>query len=336
MTGVSPVLPGETLHKMPLVFDYGKMFDYYTFLISSQTFEWRNIGNFFEGAQIDYFWNKDIGNAPQIHDIGTDDRFIIGEWQNALKETGNKHFLGVLQTYANHYPYFTRKKTANLLNRYHRSITYVDSIVAEIFNTLGKEQLLENTVVIFTSDHGEAFREHGYYGHIRTYYDEESAIPLWIYIPQKIQKYFGEEIINLRQNTTKNVSNLDLVPTIIDILNIKNLPETISENLLGSSLFEPIDHNRSIYLLNNNEVSNYRIFLSVGLLKGDYKYLFIKDGRGSREALYNLAEDPGEKNNLINKYPYKIQKIYRELSTFNAPRKILESVKNGKRIDFHN
>jgi glucan phosphoethanolaminetransferase (alkaline phosphatase superfamily) len=336
MTGVSPVLPGETLHKMPLVFDYGKMFDYYTFLISSQTFEWRNIGNFFEGAQIDYFWNKDIGNAPQIHDIGTDDRFIIGEWQNALKETGNKHFLGVLQTYANHYPYFTRKKTANLLNRYHRSITYVDSIVAEIFNTLGKEQLLENTVVIFTSDHGEAFREHGYYGHIRTYYDEESAIPLWIYIPQKIQKYFGEEIINLRQNTTKNVSNLDLVPTIIDILNIKNLPETISENLLGSSLFEPIDHNRSIYLLNNNEVSNYRIFLSVGLLKGDYKYLFIKDGRGSREALYNLAEDPREKNNLINKYPYKIQKIYRELSTFNAPRKILESVKNGKRIDFHN
>jgi glucan phosphoethanolaminetransferase (alkaline phosphatase superfamily) len=335
MTGVSPVSPGKTLHKMPLLFDYGKMIDYYTFFISSQTFEWRNIGNFFEGAQIDYFWNKEIGNAPVIHDIGTDDRLIVTEWLKTLQKIGDKPFLGVLQTYANHYPYFSRKRAADLLTRYHYSITYVDSISAEIFNILDKKQLLENTVIIFTSDHGEAFQEHGYYGHIRTYYEEESGIPLWIYIPKKIQKYFAEKISDLRQNTLKNVSNLDLVPTIIDILNIKNLPEPIPGNLLGSNLLEPIDNTRSIYLLNNNEVSNYRIFLSVGLLKEDYKYLFIKDGNGFREALYNLADDPEEKNNLIKKYPGKVEAIYRELNNFDAPRKIFESVKKGKRIDFY-
>lgn len=335
VTGVSPALPGETLHKMPMVFDYGESLDYFTFLISSQTFQWRNIGKFFENKSIDYFWNKDIGNAPRVHDIGTDDRFIVREWEKALQEKNGRSFLGMLQTYANHYPYFSPRKKSNLQTRYDRSIAYVDSVVAEIFEVMEARQLLENTVVFFTSDHGEAFMEHGYSGHIRTYYEEESGIPLWVYIPRKIQNYYGKKISCLRENTAKNVSNLDILPTIIDLLNISGLPDSISANLMGSSLLEPLDNTRPIYMLNNNEVSNYRIFVSIGVLKGDYKYLFIRDAGGSREEYYNLAEDPLEKNDLIKKYPERIVEIRRELQRFPAPRIILKAEEEKKKINFY-
>lgn len=335
MTGVSPVLPGEVLHKMPLIFDYGKALDYSTFFISSQTFKWRNIGLFFENEPIDLYWNKDIGNAPRVHDIGTDDRLIVEEWRDFLKKNHGESFAGVLQTYGNHYPYFTRNKTSNLHERYDRSITYLDSVVAGIFNVMEEYNLLNNTVVIFTSDHGEAFMEHGYSGHIRTYYEEEGGIPLWIYIPNHIQEYYGDKIHFLKKNTGKNVSNLDIIPTIIDLLNLKYLPDSVTTNLMGTSLLKPIDNNRPIYMLNNNEVSNYRIFFSLGLLKGDYKYLFIKDGGGSREAYYNLSEDPLEKNNLIGKYPGEIKKIYEDLWRFDAPRKILRATKNKRKISFY-
>lgn len=333
-TGVSPLQSGETLHKMPLLFDYGKSLDYRTFFISSQTLEWRNLGQFFNSPSIDFLWNKDVAEAPRVHDIGTDDRFVAEQWKNFAAALEDQRFLGVLQTYANHYPYFAPKKTFDLLKRYHQSISYVDSVVADIFQTLDDEGLRENTVVIFTSDHGEAFNEHGYNGHLRTYYEEESGVPLWMYIPEKIQAYYGEGIANLRANTEKNVSNLDLIPTLIDLLSLRDLPGEVTRNLEGASLLAPLDPDRPIYMLNNNEVTQYRIFLSIGVLKGDYKYLFIRDGEGPREELYNVALDPGEKINIIARNPDKVLEIYRELDLYDAPAKILHTSRKGVKVKF--
>lgn len=333
-TGVSPLQSGETLHHMPLLFDYGKCLEYRTFFISSQTLEWRNLGQFFNTPSIDFLWNKDVAQAPRVHDIGTDDRFVAEQWKAFAAQLKGERFLGVLQTYANHYPYFAPKNTFNLLKRYHQSIAYLDSVMAEIFQTLKEEGVLENTVVIFTSDHGEAFNEHGYNGHLRTYYEEESGIPLWIYVPRQIQAYYGERIAHLRDNTGKNVSNLDLVPTVIDLLKLENLPGEVTDNFLGASLLSPLDPQRSIYMLNNNEVSQYRIFLSIGILKGDYKYLFIRDGEGPREELYNLALDPGEKINIIAQNREKVAEIYRELEAFHAPAKILHTSRKGVKVQF--
>ena len=88
-------------------------------------------------------------------------------------------------------------------------------------------------------------------------------------------------------------------------------------------------------MLNNNEVSNYRIFFSLGVLKGNYKYLFIKDGGGTREEYFNLAEDPLEKNNLIGKYPEEIKKLHEDLWRFDAPRRIFEATKYKRKIRFY-
>ena len=333
LTGVNPVQPGTVLHRMPLLFDYGKALNYRTFFISAQSFAWRHLDQFFQTPTLDYFWNKEIGHAPRVHDIGTDDRFMLREWKKTMAAIDHAPFLGVMHTNATHYPYFTNgTPPGKLLERYDRSISFLDSLLADAFSYLDAENLLENTIIVFTSDHGEAFGEHGYSGHVRTYYEEESSIPFWIYIPKKLQPNYGEAIRQLRENTTRNISNIDLVPTAIDLLKLEALPETIRANFLGASLLRPLAAERPIFMLNNNEISNYKIFTSVGVVLGDYKYILLKDGPRFREALFNLANDPGEQHNLIADYPDKIAQIYDELSQYQSAYSILRQ--SGQAISF--
>lgn len=324
LTGVNPVQPGAVLHQMPLLFDYGKALDYRTFFISAQSFAWRNLDQFFESPTLDYFWNKEIGHAPRVHDIGTDDRFMLREWKKTLREIGDAPFLGVMHTNATHYPYFTNgKPPRKLLERYDRSISFLDSLLADAFAWLDAEDLLEDTIIIFTSDHGEAFGEHGYSGHVRTYYEEESSIPFWVYIPEKLQPAYGPAIRQLQENTSRRISNIDLVPTVIDLLKLEDLPEEIHANFLGASLLQPLEAERPIFMLNNNEISNYKIFTSVGVVMGDYKYILVKDGPRFREELFNLSNDPGERRNLIDDHPERIARIYEELSQYQSAFSIL-------------
>ncbi|MCB0267375.1 MAG: sulfatase-like hydrolase/transferase [Calditrichaeota bacterium] len=324
LTGVSTVQTSDILHQSPLVFDYAKSLNYQTFFVSAQSFAWRNFDVFFETPSLDIFWNKEIGFAPRVHDIGTDDRLMIREFKKSMQRIDKKPFLGVVHTNCNHYPYFSQQPSGSLLDRYNQSIQFLDNQFDEIIKQLLESELLDKTIIIFTSDHGEAFGEHNYFGHLRTFYEEESGIPFWIYIPQALQKYYGEKIETLRTNTKLNISNVDLVPTVIDLLKVPKIPEVIRNNFLGNSLLNPFDPNRYIFMLNNNEVSNYKIFLSLGVISGDYKYMLIKKGSAFREVTFNIRLDQDEINNLTNVHHKLVDDIQAEIRKYDSARKILE------------
>ena len=324
LTGVSTVQTSDILHQSPLVFDYAKSLNYQTFFVSAQSFAWRNFDVFFETPSLDILWNKEIGFAPRVHDIGTDDRLMIREFKKSMQRIDKKPFLGVVHTNCNHYPYFSQQPSGSLLDRYNQSIQFLDNQFDEIIKQLLESELLDKTIIIFTSDHGEAFGEHNYFGHLRTFYEEESGIPFWIYIPQALQKYYGEKIETLRTNTKLNISNVDLVPTVIDLLKVPKIPEVIRNNFLGNSLLNPFDPNRYIFMLNNNEVSNYKIFLSLGVISGDYKYMLIKKGSAFREVTFNIRLDQDEINNLTNVHHKLVDDIQAEIRKYDSARKILE------------
>ncbi|MEZ4763768.1 MAG: sulfatase-like hydrolase/transferase [Calditrichia bacterium] len=241
-----------------------------------------------------------------------------------MQRIDKKPFLGVVHTNCNHYPYFSQQPSGSLLDRYNQSIQFLDNQFDEIIKQLLESELLDKTIIIFTSDHGEAFGEHNYFGHLRTFYEEESGIPFWIYIPQALQKYYGEKIETLRTNTKLNISNVDLVPTVIDLLKVPKIPEVIRNNFLGNSLLNPFDPNRYIFMLNNNEVSNYKIFLSLGVISGDYKYMLIKKGSAFREVTFNIRLDQDEINNLTNVHHKLVDDIQAEIRKYDSARKILE------------
>ena len=77
----------------------------------------------------------------------------------------------------------SRRGRALLLARYHRAIELMDAKLAEFFAAAQQAGLLHDTLVILTSDHGEAFGEHGLFLHDASVYDTHLHVPLWVHCP---------------------------------------------------------------------------------------------------------------------------------------------------------
>lgn len=326
LTGAAPVQSLADFHRLPLLFDYGRAAGWQTAFISSHSFAWRNLNLFFESETIDHYWNLESANMPVRHDTGTHDSLMIAEWRRLMPQLAGegRPFLAVLQSNSSHYPYYAANPSGNLAERYRQSIQYGDTLFGEIIDSLAARDFLKKTVIIYTSDHGEAFGEHDYNGHVRTFYEEESGIPFWIYIPKPLLDRFGRRIGNLSGNQQKNISNLDLVPTALALMQFSPLPDTLSRVFMGASLLDSLGSDRPIYFLNNNEISNHRLFRSCGLKIGDMKYLLIKDAEGYREELFDLAADPAERENLLAGKAQLAVPFREQLRQFPAARKLLE------------
>jgi membrane-anchored protein YejM (alkaline phosphatase superfamily) len=100
------------------------------------------------------------------------------------------------------------------LNRYKNALYTVDQQVNEVLLTLKKQNLLANTVVILTSDHGEEFNDEkrGYIGHASNFTDYQVKVPLLIYWPKQTPKI-----------VTKKTNHYDIAPTLLtQVLGCKN------------------------------------------------------------------------------------------------------------------
>ena len=183
-----------------------------------------------------------------------------------------------------------REKIKYMISNYYGLITELDHWMGEIMNKLDETGLAENTLVIFTSDHGEMLGAHGM-REKNVFYEESSHIPLMIKMPTEIKK-----------ETTVNsyVSNVDLFATIMDYLNIGNYKSD------GESLRDLIEQKQTNH-------GNYVV------TEWDYRgpiqpnYMIVKDGwklmipytEDSKvlNVLFNLNDDPQEINNLLGKNP---------------------------------
>jgi len=155
---------------------------------------------------------------------------------------------------------------------------------------------IEKTWIILTSDHGESLKDHNNFGHLDTYYAETISVPLMIYIPEKTGQKL--DLKTLRSNLQKTVSNIDIAPTIVDLLALQNNPSVkpLLKNYTGFSLFRPIRKFRTVITMNNNEVARFKVGMS--LIKDQYHYIYRMNIVPNREELYNIKKYPKETNNL--------------------------------------
>lgn len=100
----------------------------------------------------------------------------------------------------------------DLIDRYNEEIEFVDEWIGKLVDYLKEKNIFANTLLIITADHGEAFFEHGHYGHGVSVHDEEVRIPMIITWPDKILKPLVVE---------EPVSLVDIAPTIIDVVGEK-------------------------------------------------------------------------------------------------------------------
>lgn len=190
---------------------------------------------------------------------------------------------------------------------YDAVIQKADEHIGEIYDHLKKMGILDQTIFVLLSDHGEEFGDHGGYDrgysyeydsgrmHAHTLYDEIIRIPLIIRYPKKIK---ANTIVN------QQVRSIDILPTILSLLDISN-----------EGTFEGIDLSRN----NFTPEENLRAF-SESILEGtEKKSIRTKDWKliyhpvSQRYELYNLAQDPEEKVNLARQEEQVFESLKKEL-----------------------
>ena len=124
------------------------------------------------------------------------------------------------------------KDVKSLFSRYKNSVAYNDKLFGDIIKALKEKGLYDNSLIIYTSDHGQEFYEYGNFGHNNAFSKAQINVPLIIKLPKQFQdKNLSTKIKNIL------TSHVDIVPTILSVLGVKNNPSDYSngENLLNKN-----------------------------------------------------------------------------------------------------
>ena len=201
---------------------------------------------------------------------------------------------------------YTRETNQEHHIRYYQLITGLDKVVGDLVENLNVKGLADNTIIIFASDHGLLMGEYGMGGK-SLLYDLVSKIPFFIYDPRLPEKQTGKTVTHL-------VTSLDIPVTILDYAGLEVPEEMQGESLVPLMRGEEVLWRdelflESLFTLRDNP------FLE-GIRTEEWKYIRMYDGvayyleedlnfenkKPNFEQLFNLKEDPGEMNNLINEY----------------------------------
>ena len=194
------------------------------------------------------------------------------------------------------------EKAQNVMAAYNACITEMDDMVGRVVNALKEKGLYDNTIIIYTTDHGEHLFEHGLRGK-HNMYEDAVNVPFIVSYP----KLFKGNTIN-----NSIVSFIDLMPTLAELINGKT-PETAQ----GVSLVEVLTKGEELkdrVVYSEFRGGDYKLLPGAKnvpsrmMRKGDYKFIYT---HGIIDQLYNIKEDPDELNNLIFDDNYKT--IYEDM-----------------------
>lgn len=184
--------------------------------------------------------------------------------------------------------YADKEKIQYMTAAYYALVTELDDWIGEILLKLDELGLSENTLVVFTSDHGEMLGAHGM-REKNVFYEESARVPLIIRLPNKI-----------KPNTVVEgyVSNMDIFPTVLDYLEAGDYASD-GQSLRGLISGENEEHGQYVVTewdFNGDFDPNYMV------VEGGWKLMmpYTKESKVPN-AMYNLNDDPHELHNLLAK-----------------------------------
>lgn len=260
---------------------------------------------------------------------------VINKAIRLLQNNKEKNLFLYLHLWEAHFPHTVSKGLSSYLTHtvedtYNSEINYLDRQVRRLIDYLDQTKQLDDSLIIFTSDHGENLHEHDIPFNHENLYDDITKVPLILrhksLRPQKIDAL---------------VQHVDILPTILDMLGIP----LSQKDFDGSSLMPLISGKKK-------QVRDFAYFEDItyrklpfppqtrrrGIRVGDYKYIETLTGKNeelyqvmpkenlrvSKEELYNLKKNPSEKENLIKKKPAAAkllrEKLHKIISQLNMKR----------------
>lgn len=194
----------------------------------------------------------------------------------------------------------TDEHVRNARHAYYGMVTYLDDKVGRILDTLKRARLADNTIVIFTADHGEMIGERGMWFK-QTFFEGSVRVPLLISWPELFKP----------RREARAVSLLDLAPTLLDLANPK----------ADIELADAFDGNSMKALLQNEdkkwsdtviaEYTDMGVAAPCRMIRqGRFKFMFT---HGHAGQLFDLETDPHELRNLAGQSNFaKIEQSLRD------------------------
>ncbi len=197
----------------------------------------------------------------------------------------------------------------HIMDFYDSEITYLDYEVGRVLDKLKELGLLDHTLVIIVSDHGEFLGEHHLLDHRLCLYEEVLDVPLVLWYPAGLPQ--GQRVAGLVQLT-------DVMPTVLDLVGITSpvamqgrdlLPlirgedDPAAYNVALAEFFRDESHVRDLGPAYDRRLKSLRV--------GDWKYIWSSAGT---EELYDLAADPGESCNLVAQQPNRAAALRTQLN----------------------
>lgn len=178
---------------------------------------------------------------------------------------------------------------------YDGEVAYLDSQVGRFVDGLGARDLLTDTVLVVTADHGEEFLDHDGFEHGHTLYDELTRVPLLLHYPRELEP----TVVRPR------VAHIDVAPTILALAGLEPEPQFVGRSLL-EYLVTPDAAPRSVLATGNMWADPQTSWKS-----GDDKLILYPDGRAE---LFDLSVDPGETHDLAALRPDRVAELQAEVA----------------------
>ena len=197
--------------------------------------------------------------------------------------------------------YLTPEELNHIKMLYAGKVTLCDHWIGRFLDKLKAMGLYDDTMIIFTTDHGAPFGEHGYIKKAQPgLYEDLVRIPLIIKHPEGLGA--GKRFDALVETT-------EIFPTILDFLKMRQPPRI---------------HGKSLLPIMTGEADSIREYAFCGHFKrnwrvSNHEWSFILNfDKGKENELYNLKKDPGEQQNLITGEPQKAMELELALRKFVA------------------
>ena len=217
-----------------------------------------------------------------------------------------KRFVLFAHYFDPHGSYVSHKKTKSfgkgLSNKYDGEIAFVDHHIGPVLERLSKADLDKNTIVILTSDHGEAFKEHGFYFHGRTVYNEETSVPMFIKIPGVAP-----------QRVKTRAALIDILPTLAELTGIP-APLAQGESLVGLWTGKGPKPKAPVFS-EQIPYPNYKKHI-VSAVQRDGDFKVIRNITDNVTEVFNISSDPKESKNLLDQDPDSARQLRDKLERF--------------------
>ncbi len=204
----------------------------------------------------------------------------------------------------------TNEDIDHIVALYDAEIEFTEDLLTRLLDALDRMRVRDNTLIVFTADHGESLYDRSFYfGHGKMLYDEEILVPLFFYCPGHVPQ---------GRTVDEQVETIHIAPTILDFLglppeqsfqgmSLMNLIEPGSRDPDGAHVLHPPEEKPAFSINHRSRMVRFH----------GWKYIEVDDELGTEE-LYDLVNDAGETENLVLSETAKAAELRTLLRSWNS------------------